>query len=141
MEEVRINGRTLTSLQRTSLRVALNNFLMELKDEEGRTGFGTELAKAYENNIREVIRLMAPVSNPTLIRIERHKDIEGLPLVAEEQNLDSDQILAKAYGEVESIILAGMDKNGEYYFASSVADGADILWFLEKCKQQLLGNT
>ena len=38
-------------------------------------------------------------------------------------------------------IVIGWDKEGELYFASSIAGGADVLWLLEKAKKELLDIT
>jgi hypothetical protein len=39
---------------------------------------------------------------------------------------------------VTDIVLAGYDADGTEYFASSMADGGDALWLLERCKKRLL---
>jgi hypothetical protein len=36
------------------------------------------------------------------------------------------------------VVILGYDKDGEEWFASSVADGAEVLWLLERLKLQLL---
>lgn len=36
------------------------------------------------------------------------------------------------------VVVLGYDKNGDEYFASSVADGAEVLWLLERLKLKLL---
>lgn len=43
---------------------------------------------------------------------------------------------AECDSKVECAI--GYDADGAEYFASSIADGADVLWLLERLKQQLL---
>lgn len=53
-------------------------------------------------------------------------------------DLPVDQVLEGTIGKLEDIIVLGYDKNGEEYFASSLADGADVLWLLERCKIKLL---
>lgn len=40
---------------------------------------------------------------------------------------------------LEGVVIMGYDKDGEYYFASSYADGGTVMWLLEKLKQRLLG--
>jgi hypothetical protein len=35
-------------------------------------------------------------------------------------------------------VVLGYDEDGEEYFASSMADGADVLWLLERLKLRLL---
>lgn len=36
------------------------------------------------------------------------------------------------------IVVLGYDPAGEEYFASSIADGADVIWLLERLKLKLL---
>lgn len=49
-----------------------------------------------------------------------------------------DQLLAKALGECETVLILGYDKQGEFYFASSEPDGGSVLWLLEWAKKELL---
>lgn len=49
-----------------------------------------------------------------------------------------DRILEAALGQLESVVIAGFKKDGSEHFASSVADGGDALWLLERCKKRLL---
>ena len=44
---------------------------------------------------------------------------------------------ARAAG-LKCTVVLGYDSEGEEYFASSIADGADVLWLLERLKLQLL---
>lgn len=53
-------------------------------------------------------------------------------------DLPADTILEKAKGELESVVVIGFDKDGGEYFASSAADGGEVLWHLERAKQALL---
>ena len=39
---------------------------------------------------------------------------------------------------LKAIVILGYDGDGDEYFASSIADGADVLWLLERLKLQLL---
>ena len=39
---------------------------------------------------------------------------------------------------LQKVIIIGTDANGEFYFASSMADGGDVLWWLEVAKKRLL---
>ena len=39
---------------------------------------------------------------------------------------------------LESVVIAGYDAEGDEYFASSLADGADALWLAERFKLALL---
>lgn len=53
-------------------------------------------------------------------------------------DLDPDRVLAKAGGKLQAVIVIGYDKDGDFYAASSYADGGDMLWLLELCKKKLL---
>ena len=52
---------------------------------------------------------------------------------------DADLILRDALssGLTDAVIL-GYDADGDEYFSSSMADGGDVLWLLERLKAQLL---
>ena len=41
---------------------------------------------------------------------------------------------------LESVVILGYDKDGDEYFASSIADGGTVLWLLERLKRQLLST-
>ena len=56
-------------------------------------------------------------------------------------DLPPDRILESAVGELEGVVILGYKKDGSEYFASSYADGGDVLWLLERCKRQLLDVT
>lgn len=49
-----------------------------------------------------------------------------------------DQVLSEAIGKCESVIVIGYDKEGDHYFACSMADSAIALWLIEKFKRELL---
>ena len=53
-------------------------------------------------------------------------------------DLPVDRVLESAKDKLEGVVLLGYDKEGGYYFASTYADGGDVLWLLENCKKQLL---
>ncbi len=54
-------------------------------------------------------------------------------------DLPPNRILSKALdGNLQSVVLMGYDEDGEFYFASSQADGGDVLWLLELAKHQLM---
>jgi len=40
--------------------------------------------------------------------------------------------------DLESAVVLGYDKEGNFYFASSIANGPDVLWLMEKLKLELL---
>lgn len=53
-------------------------------------------------------------------------------------DLPPDRILEGAKGQLEGIVIMGWDKDGSQYFASSYADGMEVLWLLESCKHTLM---
>lgn len=53
-------------------------------------------------------------------------------------DLPVDRVLEAAKGRMDGVVLLGYDDEGDLYFASSYADGGEVLWLLEKCKQRLL---
>lgn len=53
-------------------------------------------------------------------------------------DLPPDRILEAAVGELDSVVIAGFKKDGDEYFASSVADGGTALWLIERLKKKLL---
>lgn len=52
--------------------------------------------------------------------------------------LDPDRILQKAVGQLDRVVLIGIDKDGGEYFASSDPDGGTVLWDIERAKLKLL---
>ena len=53
-------------------------------------------------------------------------------------DMPTDTILDGAMGKLESVIVLGYTTDGEEYFASSMADGADALWHLQRAAHKLL---
>lgn len=61
-------------------------------------------------------------------------DFDGITTLS----LDPDRLLQKAIGQLERVIIIGIDKEGAEYFASSEADGGCVVWDLERAKLKLL---
>jgi hypothetical protein len=53
-------------------------------------------------------------------------------------DLEPDRVLTKAIGELSEVVIVGFDKDGEAFFASSVADAGQALWHLERAKWRLM---
>ncbi len=53
-------------------------------------------------------------------------------------DIPADRVLEGAMGELESVIVIGHTTDGNEYFASSMADGGNTLWLLERFKTALL---
>lgn len=51
---------------------------------------------------------------------------------------DPDRVLESAIGQLECVVIVGVAKDGSEYFASSVADGADTLWHLQRAIHKLM---
>lgn len=54
-------------------------------------------------------------------------------------DMDPDRILEKAKGKLQGVIVIGFDNEGEFYGATSYADGGNAIWLLELCKKRILG--
>lgn len=55
-------------------------------------------------------------------------------------DLDADQVLECAKGELEGVLVIGFRCDGELYAASSYADGGTVLWLMEGVKRKLFGD-
>lgn len=54
-------------------------------------------------------------------------------------DLPPERLLQAAIDEgLSEVVIVGFKKDGEEYFASSVADGGSVLWNLERAKLRLL---
>ena len=53
-------------------------------------------------------------------------------------DIQPDEVLKAAMGKLEGLVILGYDKEENEYFASTYADGGDVLWLLERCKKMLL---
>ena len=53
-------------------------------------------------------------------------------------DLDADHVLESAIGKLNGVVVVGFDKDGQEYFASSYADGGEVLWLFERAKKRLL---
>lgn len=53
-------------------------------------------------------------------------------------DLDPKRVLKAAYDrELEDVVVIAHGKDGGWYFASSLADGGDVLWHLRKAERKL----
>ena len=53
-------------------------------------------------------------------------------------DLDPDMLLTAAVGRLKDVVIVGYEANGDFYFASSQADGPEVLWLLKQAEQRLL---
>lgn len=50
-----------------------------------------------------------------------------------------ERVLSRALeADLQSVVLLAYDKDGEEYFASSFADGGDMLWLMRRAERKLL---
>jgi hypothetical protein len=61
-----------------------------------------------------------------------------LPVITK-LDVPAERILDSAR-HLKSVVIAGYDEEGNEWFASSLADGGDVLWLVERFKQALLGE-
>lgn len=54
-------------------------------------------------------------------------------------DMPPERILRKAKdADLQSVVVIGFTRDGAEYFGSSLADGADVVWMLERAKLRLL---
>ena len=53
-------------------------------------------------------------------------------------DVDPDWLLKKAIGQLDRVVIIGIDKEGVEYFASSIADAGTSVWDIERAKLKLL---
>lgn len=70
----------------------------------------------------------------------RSNKVEYLPIVTR-LDINPDQVIESALGRLKDVVIVGYDKDGQEYFASSIADGGTANWLLDRCKLQLLNMT
>jgi hypothetical protein len=67
-------------------------------------------------------------------------DILRLPVRTRLDCLPERTIQDAIEANLESVVIMGYDKDGDEYFASSIADSGTVLWLLERLKRQLLAS-
>jgi len=73
------------------------------------------------------------------IRMKNHYNVEWLEIPTR-HDIDPQTVLMGALNErMADVVIIGYGSDGREYFASSVADGAEALWHLERAKQRLMG--
>jgi len=53
-------------------------------------------------------------------------------------DLDPDTTLENTKGKLKGFVILGYNVDGAEYFASTYADGGDVLWLMERMKLRLL---
>lgn len=65
-------------------------------------------------------------------------DIVILPVITSLDLPPERMLTAALAANLKEVVILGYDKDGQEYFASSIADGGDVLWHLERAKLKLL---
>ncbi len=55
-------------------------------------------------------------------------------------DVPADNVLSGALGELSQVIVIGVDKDGEEYFASSTAFKPELLWRVERFKNWMMSE-
>lgn len=63
--------------------------------------------------------------------------VKGRFLTSQNSSPDMALECAAEYG-LEEVVILGFDKDGEFYFASSQGDSAEVLYFLERARHELM---
>jgi hypothetical protein len=53
-------------------------------------------------------------------------------------DIPADRVLEGAIGKLQGAVVIGFDHDGEFYGASSIADGGSVMWLMEICKKIIL---
>lgn len=65
-------------------------------------------------------------------------EVVDLPVVTS-LDIDPDRVIAKAAkAGLKGVVIMGYDQEGDWYFASSYADGGDVLWHLARAQHKLM---
>ena len=56
-------------------------------------------------------------------------------------DIDPDRMLESNKGEFKHLVMFGYDHDDKFIFASTIADGGDVLWMLELAKLKLFKIT
>ena len=49
-----------------------------------------------------------------------------------------ERVLDNAPRDMSGVVVMGYTADGDEYFASSYADGGEVLWIMERCKKRLM---
>lgn len=55
-------------------------------------------------------------------------------------DIPAERVLEAAKDHLEHAVILGWDSDDKLYFASTFADGGEVIWLLEKAKKELLSD-
>jgi hypothetical protein len=90
--------------------------------------------KTTEKTIDEKIQTITDFiemqkNRPKLLRFPKHVEY-----------IKPDVVLSEAFGQLDEVLVGGVDKEGNFWFSSSTEDGGLSLWILEHFKETVLNS-
>lgn len=67
-------------------------------------------------------------------------NVIDLPVITR-LDIEADKVLQGALGKLDEVVVIGYTTEGGEYFASSKADGSNVIWHLERAKHRLMQIT
>ena len=64
-------------------------------------------------------------------------DVTRLPVITT-LDLNADDVLRETVGKLKSVVIMGYTEEGVEFFASSIADGPEVNWLIDRMKTKLL---
>lgn len=114
----------------------------QLAIEAGVIEAGDNFTTWTNNNAIEVLEKFAQAVIKQHIHRHRKNNTEVVAFRAPtKHDLDPDTILETNKGTFKHLMLLGYDHDGDFVFASTMADGGDAVWLLELAKIKLYKMT
>ncbi len=83
-----------------------------------------------EEKIQNILDFIERQKNkPTLLRVPDHVEY-----------VKPDLVLSEAFGQLQEVMVGGVDKNGDFWFSSSTDNGGLSLWILEHFRAAVLAS-
>ena len=75
-------------------------------------------------------------------RLNQKQKMIKFPSESEElaKDLPADVLIAEAFGQLEHVVITGIDKEGKWWFSSSTTNDEKILWIIENFKTILIDS-
>lgn len=89
----------------------------------------------FEKKVQEISKYIEE-------RATQKKKMIKFPSDSEEisKELPADVLLAEAFGQLQDVVVTGIDKEGRWWFASSSVNDEKILWIIENFKTVLIDS-
>ena len=90
----------------------------------------TEKIKFKEEKIQEILNFIKTQKNkPKLLHAPENPEY-----------IKPDIVLSAAFGNLQEVLIGGIDNENNFWFASSTDDGGVSLWILEHFKETIIEN-